>query len=72
LHGATPAAPDGAGNGLAVAEEGLAPRHVEEGLVERERLDQWREAPEDVEGLLAGRLVAIAMGRHHDGLGCPP
>ena len=76
LHGATPAdavspsvvadlALDCARDGLAVAEERAAAGHVEEGLVEREALDERRVAAEDGEDLRADLGVAVvgAAGR---------
>ena len=53
-------------------EERLRGGHVQERLVERERLDERRVAFEDGEHLLAGLGVGREARRHHDRLGRQP
>ena len=53
---------------LAVAEELLRAGQIEERLVDRERLDQRREAPEDGHDLLAHGVVLGTVDGHEDAL----
>ena len=50
----------------AVAEQRRRPGDVEERLVDRDRLDQRREPPQDRHHVAAGRLVAPAVDRQED------
>ena len=52
-------------NGAPAAVERFALRHIEESLVERERLDERREAPVDVEYPLRQLLVRGKRGRRN-------
>ena len=63
---------DPAGDGRAVAEQDRGPGHVEERLVDRDRLDQRRVAPEDGHDVAAGGLVATAIDRQEDGVRTAP
>ena len=45
------------------------PTHIEEGLVDRDRLDERRGVAEDREDVLAGLRVRLEVRRHDDGLG---
>jgi len=63
---------DGRRDGRSVAEERAARGHVEEGLVQREPLDERRVAAEDLEHVGADLGVARAPRRHDDRLGASP
>ena len=63
---------DLAGDLLRRAEEPAAAGHVEEGLVDRDRLDQVGEAPVDGEQLLLDRLVGGHVDGQEDALGAAP
>ena len=59
-------------DGRPVAVEGAAGGDVEEGLVERERLDQRRVAPVDVEDLVGELAVAVEARVEEDALRAEP
>ena len=60
---------DAAGDVRGRAEQAHRGRHIQEGLVQRERLDERGVALEDGEHLLAGLGVGGEAGRDDDGLG---
>jgi hypothetical protein len=60
---------DPAGDRGAVTEQGLRGGDVEEGLVDRDRLHQRREAPQDGHDLAAHALVLGAVDRDEDAVG---
>ncbi len=59
---------DPPGDRRAVAEQGGRPGDVEERLVDRDRLDQRRVAPEDRHDVSAGDLVATTVDRQEHGV----
>ena len=63
---------DPPGDRRAVAEQRRRPGDVEERLVDRDRLDQRREAPEDRHHVAAGGLVAAAVDRQEDRVRAAP
>ena len=62
-------APDGDGDGGRVTEERLGAGHVEERLVDRDRLDERREASQDGHHLAADRRVLAPVDGQEDARG---
>ena len=63
---------DPAGDRRAVPEQGARRRDVEERLVDRDRLHERREPPEDRHHLAADALVRAAVHRHEDAVRAEP
>jgi hypothetical protein len=59
------------GDGGGVSEQGTRGGDIEEGLVERQWLDQGRDAPEDGQQQFARLRIGLEAWAHHDRGGCP-